>query len=144
MALTCHDRAYVYVFLNLDGRPLPDYLWEEPHCCRGLHAATLRCMNGGITHEGQPPIVALYSDPSLFCGRDVADTGVGVEKVMMYHHQMYKGRILALESSDGLDVVLELAVQSLVQVAVIELFLQVNVQDTDKPRALLAFMMPNK
>ena len=56
----------------------------------------------------------------------------------MYHHQMYKGRILALEPSDSLDAVLELAVQSLVQVVVIELLLQVNVPDMGKPKALPA------
>ena len=56
----------------------------------------------------------------------------------MYHHQMYKGRILTLEPSDGLDTVLELIVQSLVQVAVIELFLQVNIPDMSKPKALFA------
>ena len=59
---------------------------------------------------------------------------------MMYHHQMYKGRILALEPPDGLDAILELAVQSLVQVVVviIELLLQANVQDMGKPKALSA------
>ena len=53
---------------------------------------------------------------------------------------MYKGRILALEPSDSLDAVLELAVQSLVQVVVviIELLLQVNVPDMGKPKALPA------
>ena len=51
---------------------------------------------------------------------------------------MYKGRILALEPPDGLDAVLELAVQSLVQVVVIELLLQVNVPDMGKPKALSA------
>ena len=53
---------------------------------------------------------------------------------------MYKGRILALEPSDSLDAVLELAVQSLVQVVVIiiELLLQVNVPDVGKPKALPA------
>ena len=51
----------------------------------------------------------------------------------------YKGRILALEPSDSLDAVLELAVQSLVQVVVIiELLLQVNVPDMGKPKALPA------
>ena len=96
-------------------------------------------MDGGITHEGHPLVVALYSDPRLFCGCDVADTGVGTEKVMMYHHQMYKDRILALEPPDGLDAVLELAVQSLVQVVVIiELLLQMNVLDMGKPKALSA------
>ena len=86
-------------------------------------------MNGGITRKGHPLVAAPYSDPRLFCRCDVADAGAGTEKVMRYHHhhQMYKGRILALEPPDSLDAVLELAVQSLVQVAVIELFLQVNV-----------------
>ena len=98
----------------------------------------LRHMDGGITYECHPLVDALYPDPSLFCGCDVAYTGVGTEKVMMYHHQMYKGRILALEPPDSLDAVLELAVQSLVQVVAIELLLQVNVPDMGKPKALPA------
>ena len=76
-------------------------------CERSLAVAVaympLRCMDGGITHKGHPLVVALYSDPRLFCGCDVADAEVGTEKIMMYHHQMYKGRILALEPPDGLD-----------------------------------------
>ena len=35
----------------------------EPYYCRGLHAATLRYMNGGITYEGHPLVAVCTQVP---------------------------------------------------------------------------------
>ena len=138
MALTCRDRAYVSVLPDLDCRPLLDHtcgtgLAVAVSCMLPCYVTWMAALHMNVIHLSMPCILI----PAFSAGVMSPIPEWERKKVMMYDHQMYKGRILALEPPGSLDVVLELAVQSLVQVAVIiELFLQVNVPDMGKPKAL--------
>ena len=60
---------------------------------------------------------------------------MGTKKIIIYHHRMYKDPALTLELLNGFDAVLELTVQSHIQI-IVELLLQVNIPGTSKPKTI--------
>ena len=77
------------------------------------------------------PYILIPTFLQAWCCR--AETGT--EKIIIYHHRMYKDPALTLELLNGFDAVLELTVQSHIQI-IVELLLQVNIPGTSKPKTI--------